>query len=188
MPDRYMIYYTPKELVLRSSGDPAALAPVIRQIVSRADPDVPLARVRTLSDVVSTLTAPRATQVVVLQAFAALSLLLAGIGIHGLLAYAVSQRKAEIGLRLALGAGSGNILQMVLSRAFALAGVGSLLGIVLAYLAGRQMAGLLAGIAPSDPLTFAMATALVVTMTLAGSLIPALRALRVEAVSVMRAE
>jgi ABC-type antimicrobial peptide transport system permease subunit len=134
------------------------------------------------------LTAPRATQVVVLQAFATLSLILAGVGIHGLLAYSVSQRRSEIGLRLALGAQSASILRMVLSRAFVLAGIGSALGVAVAYVAGRQMEGLLAGVTPGDPATFVTATTLVVTMTLAGSLIPAMRALRVDAVSVMRTE
>ena len=188
MPDGWMIYYAPKELVVRSSGNPALLVPAIRQVISSADPDLPLARVRTLEEVVATLTAPRSTQLIVLQAFAALSLVLAGVGIHGLLAYSVSQRRSEIGLRLALGARSSNILRLVLSRALRLAATGAVFGLVAAYIAGRQMTALLAGVTPGDPATFLAVTLLIVSMTLGGSLTSALRALRVDAVSVMRAE
>ena len=111
--DGSFTFYAPKELVVRTSTDPSGLTPAIRRIVREADPDLPLARIRTLADVVDTQTAPRVTQLRVLQAFALLSLLLAGIGIHGLLAYAVSERRAEIGLRVALGAKRSSILTLI---------------------------------------------------------------------------
>ena len=151
-----------------------------------ADPDLPLARIRTLRDVVDTQTAPRVTQLRVLQAFALLSLLLAGIGIHGLLAYAVSERRAEIGLRVALGAKRSSILTLILGQGVWLATLGVVLGAVVAYVAGQQMRALLAGIGPADPATFAAAGGVALLMTLAGSLLPALRALRVDASLVMR--
>ena len=188
IPDGWMPFYAPKELVVRSSGDPAANAPAIRRIVHEIDPDLPLARVRTLADVIELHTAPRATQVRVLEAFAALSLLLAALGIHGLLAYAVSQRKAEIGLRVALGARSKDILGMVLREGLILASIGAFLGLVLAYIAGRNMQTVLAGVGPADPVTFLAAAILALGMTVAGSLLPAVRALRVDAVTVMRAQ
>jgi predicted permease len=188
IPDGWMPYFAPKELVVRAEGDPLALVPAIRRIVREADPDLPLARVRTLADVVEMHTAPRATQVLVLEAFAALSLLLAALGIHGLLAYAVSQRKAEIGLRVALGARSSNILTMVLGEGLMLASIGALLGLGLAYVAGRNMQALLAGIDPADPATFVTAAVLALGMTVLGSLLPAVRALRVDAITVMRAQ
>jgi predicted permease len=188
IPDGWMNYYPPKELVVRASTDAGSLVPAIRQIVANADPDLPLAHVRTLRDVVETQTAPRLTQLRVLQAFAAVALVLAGIGMHGLLAYAVSQRRSEIGLRLALGARPSNILGLVLGQALLLAALGSVAGVAIAYAAGHRMERLLAGIGPGDPQTFGVASLLALTMALAGSLPPALRALRIDAVSVMRAE
>ena len=184
--DGWFPFYAPKELVVRASSDPAGLTPAIRRIVREADPDLPLARVRTLADVVETQTAPRVTQLRVLQAFALLSLVLAGIGIHGLLSYAVSERRTEIGLRLALGAQRSSILKLVVGQGVWLAMVGAALGIIIAYAAGQQMSALLAGVGPGDPATFAGSAALVMLMTTAGSLFPALRALRVDAALVMR--
>jgi predicted permease len=186
--DGWMPFYAPKELVVRSSSDPTTLVPTIRAIVRTADPDLPLARVRTLRDVVDGQTAPRTTQVRGLQAFAALSLLLAAIGIHGLLSYAVSQRRAEIGLRVALGARPGDILAMILGQGVILASIGACVGLGLAYAAARSMTALLAGVQPGDPATFIIAIGVAFVMTIAGSLTPALRALGVDAVIVMRAE
>jgi putative ABC transport system permease protein len=186
--DGWMPFYAPKELVVRSTGNPLAMAPSIRRIVHDADPELPVSRVRTLADVVDTATAPRATQVRVLEAFAALSLLLAGLGIHGLLAYAVSQRRAEIGLRIALGARSSDILHMVLREGLVLATIGAALGVIVAYIAGRNMQAILAGVGPADPATFLTAALLALAMTAAGSLLPALRALRVDAITVMRTQ
>jgi putative ABC transport system permease protein len=184
--DGWFANYAPKELVLRVDGHPAALTPAIRQIVRAADADLPLSSVRTLADVVASHTAPRQTQLRVLQAFAALSLILAAIGIHGLLAYTVSQRRAEIGLRLALGAQRSTILALVLGHGFVLAGVGAVIGVGVAYVASAQLGALLAGIGPADPLTFLGAGGVAIAMTLAGSLIPATRAMRVDAASVMK--
>jgi predicted permease len=114
--DGSFTFYAPKELVVRSSTDLAPLTPAIRRIVREADPDLPLASIRTLAEVVERQIAPRAIQLRVLQAFALLSLLLAGIGIHGLLSYGVSERRAEIGLRVALGAQPSRILTLVLGQ------------------------------------------------------------------------
>ncbi len=186
--DGWFAFYAPRELVVRSSGDLAALTPAIRRIVREADPDLPLARIRTLRDVVDTQTAPRVTQLRLLQAFALLSLLLAGIGIHGLLSYAVSERRAEIGLRVALGAQRSSILKLVLGQGALFAAVGAILGIGLAYIAGEQMKALLAGVGPGDPATFIAAAGLAILMTVGGSLLPALRALRVDAASVMKGD
>jgi predicted permease len=188
IPDGWMINYPPKELLVRAATDPTMLVPAIRRIVSAVDPDLPLTRVRTVREIVDAQTAARVVQLRVLQAFAGVALLLAGIGIHGLLAYGVSQRRAEIGLRLALGATSGNILAMVLRQGAMLAAAGAVLGIVLAYIAGHRMERLLAGVAPGDPATFAVATLLTLGMTLAGCLVPARRAVSVDAVSVMRSD
>jgi ABC-type antimicrobial peptide transport system permease subunit len=117
-----------------------------------------------------------------------MALLLAGVGIHGVLAFAVSQRAREIGVRIVLGAPAGEILRMVLRRGLVLSGIGVALGLAIAFAAGRAMQALLAGVSPSDVPTFAIAAGLAVAMTLLGSLLPALRAVRVDPLTVIRAE
>ncbi len=103
-PEDAMGFYTPQDLAVKYTGDPGALASALRRIVARADPQLPVADVRTLETIVETQTAPRLVQVRVLAAFAAVAVLLAGIGIHGLLAFTVASRSQEIGVRRALGA------------------------------------------------------------------------------------
>jgi putative ABC transport system permease protein len=123
-----------------------------------------------------------------LGAFAAIAFLLAAIGIHGLLSFAVSQRSQEIGVRIALGARSGNILTMVLQQGMLLSVAGLLPGVALAYAAGRAMESLLAGVKPADTVTFMAAVGLCLVMSLVGSLLPALRAVRVDPLTVIRSE
>jgi putative ABC transport system permease protein len=186
--DGAIVGYSPQALAVRASGDPLSLVPAIREIVHRADAEQPVARVRLLSAIVDGETAPRRIQVHVLAGFATAAFLLAAVGLHGLLSFAVSTRAQEIGVRLALGARSADILGMVLRDAVAMAGVGVVLGLVLAYGAGRGLEALLAGVRPGDAATFLAATGLAVVMTLAGSLVPALRALSVDPLAAMRAE
>jgi putative ABC transport system permease protein len=187
-PDGSVIGYVPKDLVIRSSVAPATLLPAIRQIIAKADPELPLSDVQTLAAVVDADTAPRQVQARMVGGFAAIAFLLAGIGIHGLLAFTVSQRAREIGVRVALGATPRDILQMVLRQGLLLAAAGVVLGAVLAYAAGRAMQALLAGVNPSDGMTFSAAVALSLAMTMAGSLLPAIRAVRMNPLKVIRAD
>jgi putative ABC transport system permease protein len=180
--------YAPKDLVVRSDAPPATLVPAIRHIIQSADRQQPISDVRTMGDIVETQTASRSIQLRVLGAFAALALLLAGIGIHGLLSFTVSQRSQEIGVRLALGACPRDILLMVLRQGAGLAVIGVALGAVLAYVAGRAMQGLLAGVTPADTPTFLAVIGLTLAMTLIGSLLPALRATRVDPITAIRME
>jgi putative ABC transport system permease protein len=188
VPDGNIIGYRPKSLAIRTTVAPATLLPSIRRIVASADPDQPISDVQTLSEIVEGETAPRSVQARVLGGFAAMALLLAGVGIHGVLAFAVSQRAREIGVRIVLGAPAGEILRMVLRRGLVLSGIGVALGLAIAFAAGRAMQALLAGVSPSDVPTFAIAAGLAVAMTLLGSLLPALRAVRVDPLTVIRAE
>jgi putative ABC transport system permease protein len=182
-----MTGYAPKDLVIRSSIEPQALLPSVRRIVKQADPELPISDVRTLEEILDSDTSPRRVQIRVLSAFTGLALLLAGLGIYGLLSYAVSQRIPEIGVRLALGARPSSILRMVLADGARLAGLGALLGLGLAYVAARTMEALLAGITPGDPVTFAAALSLATFTTLVGCLVPALRAVRVDPTVALRA-
>jgi putative ABC transport system permease protein len=127
-------------------------------------------------------------QVRVLGAFAVIALALAAIGIHGVLSCAVSQRTKEIGVRIALGAQSTDILGMVVKRSLWLAAAGIVPGVALAYGAGRAMEALLAGVKPFDGPTFGITILVAVVMTVAGTLMPTLRALRVDPIAAIRAE
>jgi ABC-type antimicrobial peptide transport system permease subunit len=188
MEDRTLVYYSPKDLVIRATVPAASLTAAVRGIISRADPQQPISDVQLLSDVVAADTAPRRSQVAVLLSFAGVAFLLAGIGLHGLLAFAVSSRTREIGLRIALGANRSEILAMVVRRGLTLTAIGVALGGALALGAGQLLQSVLAGVSATDPQTFGAAIALVGVMTLLGSLLPAIHAVRVDPVVAIREE
>jgi putative ABC transport system permease protein len=183
-----LIAYDPKDLVIRHAGPSETLLPAVRRIIQAADPAQPISDVRSLADVLAGETATRRAQLLVLGALAAVALLLSGVGIHGLLAYAVSQRSQEIGVRLALGAEPGSVARMVMSEGMRLALVGVVPGVLGAYAAARAMSALLLGVQPGDPATIAGAVIVVLLMALTGSLLPALRAVRVNPMQVLRAD
>jgi ABC-type antimicrobial peptide transport system permease subunit len=180
--------YVPKDLVIRSSRLGLALLPSIRGIVRQVDPEQPLSNVQMLGDVVGGQTATRSAQLRILGALAVLALLLAGVGIHGLLAFTVAQRSREIGVRLALGAQPSLMARMIVSEAGRMAIVGVVPGVLGAYAAARAMSALLFGVRPEDPLTISVAAVLCLATAVLGSLRPALRAARVDPMSALRAE
>lgn len=180
--------FDPKDLVIRHSSSTDTLMAAVRQIVRAADPDQPISSVRTLEEVVAGETATRRGQLYVLGVLAIVAVVLSAVGIYGLLAYTVSQRAPEIGVRLALGAEPSQVGRMIFADGMRLALIGLVPGVLIAYAAGRGMSALLFGIAPGDPATFATAVGLALLMALAGSLLPALRAVRVSPMSVLRAE
>jgi predicted permease len=186
--DGWLVMYPPKDLLIRTAGDPLALAPAVRRIVHAADPELPVSDVRTAEDLLALETAPRRTQTSVLALFAGIAILLAGVGLHSLLSFAVAQRRQEIGVRVALGASRRAVLGMIARESVILAATGALFGIGAAYAAGRTFESLLAGVRPADPAAFGAAVALAVLMTASGSLLPALRALRVDPVTALRAD
>ena len=188
VPDGAITFYAPKALAVRTIGDPSALAPTVRGIIHRADPRLPITEVQTLTQLVDLETASRSVQARVLSAFAVIAFVLAAVGIHGLLSFAVSQRTQEIGVRMALGAQRGDIVSMVCGRLVMLAVAGVVPGLILAYVAGRSMEALLAGVKPADAATLVSAVVLALVMTVAGGLAPTLRALRVDPITALRAE
>jgi putative ABC transport system permease protein len=187
-PDGPLTYHDPKDLVIRTSGSPAALLPAVREIVRRVDPEQPISDVRTLSDILASQTAPRAAQLKVLVALAIVALLLAGLGIYGLLAYTVSQQRQEIGVRLALGAEPVRIARRIVWNGVAIVLLGIIPGLLAAFAAGRSMSALLFGVQPADPTTIFVTVGLCTCMAIAGALVPALRAVRLSPMSVMRSE
>ncbi len=194
VPDDSLVGYNPKDLVVRTAalrGEDdrvGMLLPRIREIIKSADAEQPISNVRRMSEILDEETAPRRTQLWLLGALSVVALLIAGFGIHGLLTFAVSKRSQELGVRQALGAQAGGIIQLVLREGLVLALSGIAIGIVVAYAAARGMGALLFGVRPEDPLTIALAAALCLATTLAGCLRPALRAARVDPLSALRAE
>jgi predicted permease len=188
VPDGMLQWYAPKNLVIHSSQAPQSLLPAIRQSIRTADAEQPVSNVRTMEEIVGGETESRAIQMRVLIAFTAVAILLAGLGIYGLLSFVVSMRQQEFGIRMALGAGQDDIFKMVLRQGAVLAVTGLLPGLALAYVAARLLESLLAGVRPADVLTFSTAIALCLFTTLLGSLVPALRAVRTDPTAAMRVE
>ncbi len=186
--DQSLISYPPKDLVVRSAVPPTTLLPAVRRIVQSVDPQQPISNVRTMDEVVAEETASRVAQLRVVTVLAAIALLIAGVGIHGLLSFSVSRRAQELGIRRALGAQSGAIVGMVMREGVALATVGIIAGVALGYLAGRAMQALLVGVQPSDPLTLLTATTVCFATVLLGCIRPAARAARVDPMAALRPE
>jgi predicted permease len=178
--------WVPESLVVRTTGNPAAIAPEVRRIVHGIDPDQPIAAVRTMDEIVDANVAGRTGQAVLLGTFAGLALLLACIGLYGVLSYAVTQRAREIGVRFALGASAGNIARLVVGRGLMLTAIGLTTGLALAWAATQTMRSLLVGVGTSDPTTFTGVLALLIAVALAACGLPALRASRVDPVRVLR--
>jgi predicted permease len=180
--------WTPDSLIIRTAGEPTALAPAVRRIVASVDPEQPVSELRTMDQIVDLDVADRQQQMTLLGAFAGLALVLASIGLYGVLSYAVTQRSREIGLRIALGASASSVVRMIVSRGLALTGIGLAIGLVAAWLATRAMKNLLYGVAATDPLTFAAVAALLGIIALIACWAPARRASRVDPITVLREE
>jgi predicted permease len=188
IPDGWMPFYAPKDLVIRGGSNAAALAPSVREIIRRSDPELPVSDVRLLSDIVAADTSTRRVQLWAIGALAALAFALAAIGIHGLLSYSVASRSQEVGIRIALGADRREIVAMFLRQAGALALLGIALGLPVALWVARSLQVLLAGVPAADPVTIGAAVALVAVMTSVGSFVPALRAVSVDPAVAVRGE
>jgi ABC-type antimicrobial peptide transport system permease subunit len=160
----------------------------VRQIVHEADPGQPVSDLRTLSNIVDAETLPRKVQAIALASFAGIAFLLAAIGIHGLLSFGVTSRIREIAVRIALGASGRNIVAAIVAEAMGLTLVGIALGCIIAYGAAMQMQTLLAGVTPYDWMSYSAVVALCIVMAVAGSLMPTVRALRVDPAIAIRTE
>jgi putative ABC transport system permease protein len=175
-------------LVVKAEGDAMSLARPVREIVRNLDASLPIAEVRSMDDVVAaTLSAPRFTGLL-LGGFAALALLLSAIGIYGVLSYVVSRRTREIGIRVAIGAGRGQVLRLVLGSGVGLALAGIAVGLVAAATLSRLMTTLLHDVQPGDPATYATVAAVLTTVAIVASMVPAWRATRVDPVKALKAE
>lgn len=175
-------------LVIKTTQDPATLTAAVRQQVRAIDPNMPIAEVRTMTDVVdATLSTPRFTGAL-LGTFAILALVLSAIGIYGVLSYIVSRRTREIGIRVAIGAQRAEIVRLVLRSGLSLSLIGVAIGVAAALWAAQLMRGLLHDVRPSDPLTFVAVGVLLSVIAAVASFVPAWRAARVDPVVVLKGE
>jgi putative ABC transport system permease protein len=181
-PDRDMT------IVVRTAADPAGLAETIRREVMAIDRGQPLTRVRTMQALVARVMAKPRFSLILLGVFAGTAVLLALVGIYGVIAYSVGQRRREIGIRVALGARSGQVIAMVLRQWLRLVLAGVVLGLAAALALTRLMASLLYGVRPTDPPTFAAVAGVLVAMSLLASWVPARRATRVDPMIALRSE
>ncbi len=165
-------------LVIRTTGDPAAFAPVLRREVQALDPDQPIYNLRTMDDVVANSLGTRRVSMQLFTVFGCAALLLAAIGIYGVMAYSVTQRTQEIGIRLALGAQKSDILRLVVRQGMTLALLGVVAGLAGAFGLTRVISNLLFGVGASDPPTFIVISALLVLVSLVACYLPARRATR----------
>ncbi len=175
-------------LVLRTTGDPATLSDALRRTVREASPDAPVYAIKTMTKVFDDSTSQRRFQTILMTSFAALALLMAAIGLYGVISYSVSQRVQEIGIRMALGAQRGDVLKMVLWQGFKLALAGIVLGLVASLALSRVLASLLFGVSATDLLTFASVSGLLTVIALLACYIPARRATKVDPMRALRYE
>jgi putative ABC transport system permease protein len=175
-------------LVVRSTVDADGLAAAIRDAVQSLDADLPVYGVRTLQSFVAENVAPRRLSVLLLSLFAGLALLLAGVGIYGVISYSVTQRLHEIGIRMALGASPRDVIRLVVGQGARLVAAGVGVGVVCAFGLTRLLSSLLFGVSASDPLTFAGVVVVLATVALVAGYIPARRASRTDPLIALRYE
>jgi ABC-type antimicrobial peptide transport system permease subunit len=175
-------------LHVRTSGDPMRLLPAVRREVTVAAPDWMIERPRTLDEHIGASLLPQRIAAGLLGAFGVVALLLAAVGLYGVVAFAVAQRTREIGIRVALGAKGGEVLGLMLRQGMTLAGIGLAVGLPLAFIVAKLISGLLLGAGAADPLAFVAAAATLGFVTLLASYVPARRASRVDPMEALRAQ
>ena len=192
---RVALYYaalqlTPGEayVALRTSGDPAAVAGAVTQEIRDIDPDILVADVKSMDQLVSESLARRRFAMIALSVFALTAMILAAVGIYGVMSYSVTQRTREIGIRMALGAPTRDVLRMVVGNGMVLAGIGVGIGLASAFAATRLMTSLLFGVSATDPLTYVAIAVVLAGVALVACFVPARRATRVDPMIALRYE
>jgi len=175
-------------LAVRTAGDPLAAATAVERAIHSLDKDLPVSQVLTMDQLLGNSLSQRRLTLVLLASFAVLALLLAAIGVYGVIAYSVRQRTNEIGIRMALGAQTGDVLKLILTQGLKLALIGVVIGLAAAFALTRWMETLLFGVRPADPLTFVVIAAVLTLVALLACYIPARRAAKVDPMVALRCE
>jgi len=181
-------WMAPYMLAVRVSGDPMSLVAAVSREIHAVDPNQPISVIATMAKLVGEETDQRRVGMILLATFAGIALLLAALGIYGVLAYFVAQRTREIGVRVALGAQTHDVMKMVMKQGMGLTLFGIGIGLIGGFALARLMKSLLFGVSASDPLTFAAVAALLASVAMAACYIPARRATKVDPVVALRCE
>ena len=175
-------------MLVRTDASPAALLPSVRQTVSALDPEQPVYMIQTLDEALATSSFQQRISAVLLTIFAALALVLAAIGIYGVMSYAVTARTQEMGVRLAVGAQRRDVIWLVLGQVLRLSAIGLAIGMLVLVAAGQALEGLLFGVRAADPVTIAVVTVILGAVALIAAWAPASRASRIDPIEALRAE
>jgi len=175
-------------VAVSTKGDPNAVVGAVRNAVRSVDLGMPIAQINTLEKMIEGSVGQRRLSMILLGLFSGIALLLASIGLYGVMSYSVAQRSRELGIRMALGAERASVLRLVVGQGMGLAGLGVLIGLVAAFGLTRFLAAQLYGVGATDPMTFRTVAGLLVVVALLASLLPAMRATRVDPVVALRDE
>ena len=192
-PQMYLSYkqaafFEPGDLVVKTDVDPASMAATVRKAVWEIDKDQPVSNIRTMEEILADSIARQRFSMLLLAIFAVVALVLAGVGIYGVMSYSVAQRTHEIGIRMALGAQTGAVLKLAVGYGMKLVIVGIVVGLIAAFLLTRVMATLLFGVTATDPTTFTLISLLLIAVAVLASYIPARRATKVNPIIALRYE
>ncbi len=192
-PQAYLTYrqagfFAPRDLVVKTEVDPASLAATVRKTVWEIDKDQPVSNIRTMEDILLDSIARQRFSMLLLAIFAGVALILAAVGIYGVMSYSVAQRTHEIGIRMALGAQTGTVLRLAVGYGLKLVVAGIVIGLIAAFALTRVMATLLFGVTATDPATFTLISLLLICVAAIASYIPARRATKVDPIIALRYE
>jgi putative ABC transport system permease protein len=176
------------DLIVKSRIDPTSLTSSIRSVLASIDRNQPITSISTMDQLVQDSVGSRRLTLILLDVFSALALVLAGIGIYGVISYSVAQRTQEIGIRMALGAARPDIMKMILLQGARIAAAGLIIGTIAAFALTRYMQKLLFSVSPEDPATFALVAVVLTFVALLACYIPARRTLRVDPITALRYE
>jgi len=175
-------------VVVRTASDPAMVAAAVREVIHKADPNLPVTHVMTMDGLLEGSVSPRRFSAMLVGVFAVLAVVLAAVGIYGVMSYTVSQRTQEIGVRMALGAHAADVRSMILLQTIKLTTLGVAIGLVGAFVAARFLTSLVFGVGTHDPITFLGVAILLILVALVAAYVPAQRAMRVDPMVALRYE
>jgi putative ABC transport system permease protein len=192
-PQMYLSYvqagfFAPRHLVVSTAVEPLGMAAAVRKAVWEIDKDQPISNIKTMEEVLSNSIARQRFSMLLLGIFAAVALVLAAVGIYGVMSYSVAQRTHEIGIRMALGARRSDVLKLTVGEGLKLVLIGVVIGLVAAFLLTRVMSSLLFGVGATDPTTFVTISLVLISVALLASYIPARRATKIDPMVALRYE